>query len=421
MLCSDARVSGVNYFAAAKGIGRPVRGARLAPQHWLGLAGGVLLGAYGVASPAFAQERPAGKPAEQGLRIEPSLTLTYDDNIYRVDSDVDEPVDDLIVMPSVAVRYDRDIGVRAISLRALLGYEQFVGEDANSKPRLELEASGKLLIAGTCAVKPLASYREQRADYGDINSRAQNLQRFSTLALAADCERPGLYPVAAIRRDTARNSDAYDYADQTSTLYRAGIGYNKPSLGTLTAYFEHLDSDRPQLGVDNRYDAYGLSFERSVSPLTTIDADLRWMHVTSSSTAVGGYDGPGWHLRVTNRAIPRVQLAVSTEREIVNDSLIATGFAIRTNYRLGADLALSELTSIGAFADFTRRQFRQDAMIRAFNYTRDSTNQFGLIAKRKFTDRFAADLSVARIDRSTNSDVSNYRATRVALGATMRF
>lgn len=397
-------------------------------QHCFAAAGGVLLGVVASVLPAQAQDQEqaqgyssAKPPAEQGLRIESSLTVTYDDNVYRVDSDVEDPIDDLIVTPTVEVRYDRDIGVRAISLRALLGYEQFVTEDANSKPRIDLEGSGKLLIGGVCAVRPLASYREQRADYGDINARAQNLQRFSTLALAADCERPGLYPVVAFQRDTTRNSDAYDYADQTSTLYRAGVGYHKPSLGTLTAYFEHLESDRPQLAVENRYDAYGLSFERSVSPLTTIEADLRWMHVTSSSAAVGSYDGPGWSLRISNTAIPRTRLTVSTEREIVNDSLIATGFAIRTASRAAIDFSLSELTTIGVFADLSRREFRQDAAIRPFSYTRDRTNQFGLIARRKFTDRFAADLSVSRVDRSTNSDVSNYRATRVALGATMRF
>jgi len=420
VLCSDARVSGEEPFAVAKGKGPAHSRAASAAQH-----GFLLLGVFGVlgALPAAAQQQrdESAPEREQGLRIQPSVEVAYDDNVYRVDSDTEDPVDDVIVTPMVELLYDRDVGPRAFSLRGLLGYERFLSEGERSKPRLELEGSARFLIAGTCSVRPHASYRQRRADYGDINSRTENLQRFSTLELAADCERPGLYPVAAFRRDTTRNDDAFDYADQTSTLYRGGIGYNKPSLGTLTAYFEHLESERPGLGVENRYDAYGLSFARSVSPLTSIDADLRWMHVTSSSAAVGSYDGPGWMLRITNTAIPRVRLAVSTERGIVNDSLIATGFAIRTAHRISADVGLSELTSIGAFADFARREFRHDAAIRPFNYTRDRTNQFGLLARRKFTDRFEADLSVSRIDRATNGDVSNYRATRVALGATMRF
>ena len=376
-------------------------------------------------APAYAQEQRIARPsqqAEQGLRIEPSLTAVYDDNVYRVDSRTGDPVADVIVTPAIEARYDRDIGVRAVSLRALIGYDRFLSESGRSKPRFELEGSGKFVVAGQCAVRPLASYRQQRADYGDINSASENLQKFSTLGVSADCERPaGLYPVAAWRRDTTRNGDGFEYADQTSNLYRAGLGYARPSLGKLTAYYERVTSERPALAVENRSDAYGLSFSRSVSPLTSIDADVRWMHVTSNSAAIGAYDGPGWTVRVSTMAIPRVKLTGSTERTIVNDSLIATGFALRTAHRLSAEMALSELTTIGVFGELVRREFRQDPAIRPFNYTRDRTNQFGFIATRKLTDRFALDLSLSRLDRATNSDVSNYRATRVALGATMRF
>jgi hypothetical protein len=388
------------------------------------IGSGVLLGALGGA-PAHSQQARVARPqpqAEQGLRIEPSLTLVYDDNVYRVDSRTGDPVDDVIVTPAIEARYDRDIGTRAVSLRALIGYDRFLAESGRSKPRFELEGAGKFLIAGQCSVRPLASYRQQRADYGDINSASENLQKFSTLGVSADCERAaGLYPVAAWRRDTTRNGDGFEYADQTSNLYRAGLGYARPSLGKLTAYYERVTSDRPALGVENRSNAYGLSFSRSVSPITSIDADFRWMHVTSNSAAIGDYDGPGWTVRVSTMAIPRVKITGSTERTIVNDSLIATGFAVRTEHRLSAEMALSELATIGVFGELVRREFRQDSAIRSFNYTRDRTNQFGLIATRKLTDRFALDLSLSRLDRATNSDVSNYRATRVALGATMRF
>jgi hypothetical protein len=388
------------------------------------MVGGLLVGlASGASARAQDVQRSrAPQPAEQGLRITPSLTTVYDDNVYRVDSDIADPVADVIVTPAIEARYDRDIGVRAVSLRALAGYDLFLSEGNRSKPRLELEGSGKFLIAGQCAVKPFASYRQLRADYGDINSASENLQKFSTLGVGADCERAaGLYPVASWRRDTTRNGDGFEYADQTSNIWRAGVGYARPSLGKLTAYYEHVTSERPELGVENRSDTAGLSFSRSVSPLTSIDADVRWMHVTSTSDAVGSYEGPGWAVRVSTMAIPRIKLTGSTERTIVNDSLIATGFAVRTAHRLTAELALSELTSIGAFVELARREFRQDAAIRLFNYTRDRTNQFGFMAERKLSERFAVDLSLSHFDRATNSDVSNYRATRVALGATMRF
>lgn len=435
MLCSAVKAREVKSFAVAKGF-RPSNASFSDAARRPRIAALALLIGFGCSAVAKAQDQDNSPPppprqqaqpqpqpaAKQGLQVQTTLTTTYDDNIYRVDSRREDPVADVIVTPEVEVRYDRDIGVRQFSLRGILGYDWFVKESGRSKPRLEAEASAKFLVAGTCAIKPYADYRQERADYGDINSRTENLQRFSTLAVSADCARPaGLYPVVAWRRDTTRNGNGFEYADQTSNLYRAGIGYARPSLGTLTGYWEHVDSDRPELGVTNRSDAVGVSFDRSVSPLTTINADLRWMRVRSSAAGIGDYNGPGWTLRVATMAIPRVKLTASTERTIVNDSLIATGFAVRTAHRLSAEIGLSELTTIGAFGEFARRDFRQDAAIRPFSYTHDRTNQFGLLARRKLTDRFDLELSAAHVDRRTNSSVSNYKATRVSLAATMRF
>ena len=429
MLCSGESVTELNSFAFAKGRWRAPHAVVAMRSRPLLLAGGMLLGVL-AGVPAQAQDapaeqarpRPRPQAPEQGLRIEPSISAVYDDNVYRVDSDAADPVADVIVTPAIEARYDRDIGVRSVSLRAYLGYDRFVSESQRSKPRIELEGTGKFLIAGQCAVRPLASYRQQRADYGDLNSATENLQKFSTLGVSADCERPaGLYPVAAWRRDTTRNGDGFEYADQTSNLYRAGIGYARPSLGKLSAYYERVTSERPALGVENRSNAYGVSFARSVSPITSIDADVRWMHVTSTSDAVGSYNGPGWNVRVATLAVPRVKLTGSSERTIVNDSLIATGFAVRTAWRLSAEVGLSELTTIGAFGELVRRDFRQDSAIRPFSYTHDRTNQFGLIARRKITEALALDLSLTHLDRATNSDISNYRANRVSLGASMRF
>lgn len=421
MFCSTESVKKPKPFAVAKEVRRvDYRGC---DTRWrLRIATGGILLSVVLALPAQAQTKDEKQAPEQGLHIEPSITAVYDDNVYRVDSRREDPTSDVIVTPQVELRFARDIGVRAIALRALIGYDQFLSESQRSKPRLEFEGNGKLLIAGTCAVRPLASYREQRADYGDINSASENLQRFSTLGVSADCERAaGLYPLAAYRRDTTRNGDGFDYADMTSQTYRAGIGYARPSLGRATAYYEHNDSDRPEIGIDNRYDAGGVTFERAVSPITTISADLRWMHVTSNSSAVGSYDGPGWRVQLATTAIPRLKITGSTDRTVVNDSLVATGFVIRTGYRIGAEYGLSELTSIGAFADFSRRELRQDAGIRAFSYTRDRTNQFGALVRRKLTDRFALELALSHYDRTTNSDASNYKATRLSLGATAKF
>ena len=49
-------------------------------------------------------ERPKSQPkaeTRQGLRIEPSITAVYDDNVYRVDSRTADPVADVIITPAI--------------------------------------------------------------------------------------------------------------------------------------------------------------------------------------------------------------------------------------------------------------------------------------------------------------------------------
>src|SRR3546814_17543816 len=88
------------------------------------------------------------------------------------------------------------------------------------------------------------------------------------------------------------------------------------------------------------------------------------LDVSSDSAAVGGYDVLGWKVSLSTQAIPRLKLTATTERAIINDSLIASGFAIDTSYRIQGEFSISELTSAGLYAEWDRRKFRPDAALR---------------------------------------------------------
>jgi hypothetical protein len=382
---------------------------------------GGAIACVGIASPASADDEDA-RAKTLGLHILPSIETSYEDNIYRVDRRVADPVGDVIVSPSVEVQFGKPIGRHDLDLRALIGYDQFVSQSQRSKLRLEAGATGVFRFGTSCSITPAVAYRQQRADYGDINRATENLQRFSTVSADFACDRAaGLYPLARYRRDTTRNADDFDYADQTSDTYRVGLGYRRPSIGTMSLYYEHVTSDRSVLGISNRSNAAGVTFQRSVSPLTSIDVDLRWLDVSSSSAMIGHYRGPGWTVSASTSVIPRLKLTGFTERAIVNDSLIASGFAIRSTYRLTGEVGLSELTSLSVYGELERRRFRQDAALRPFSYTADRTNEFGVALQRKLSDRMALQFAASRYDRSTNSSVSNYHGIRLTLGASARF
>lgn len=356
-----------------------------------------------------------------GLHATAGIDLLYDDNVYRVDNQIENPTKDIIVTPWADLTYGKPIGRHDLLLRGRVGYDQFISEGQRSKLRLDTEAKAVIRFGATCSVTPLLSYRQQRADYGDINQQTENLQRFATFGADLSCERPGLFPVASYRRDLTRNDDAFDFADQTSDTYMAGIGYYMPSLGTLTAFYERVNSDRKKLGIENRTNSYGLRFKREVSPITQLDAELRWLDVDSDSPAVGSYNGLGWDVSVSTGIVPRLKLTATTERSIVNDSLIASGFAIRTRHRLAGEFAISELTSAGFYGELEKRKFRQDAALRPFSITADRNQRFGAMLKRKLSDRFDLSLDAQRYKRRTDTDVAEFSGTQVTLGAAIRF
>lgn len=356
-----------------------------------------------------------------GLHATTGLDLLYDDNVYRVDDRIEDPTKDLIITPWVELTYGKPIGRHDLLLRGKVGYDRFVSEGQRSKLRIDADAKAVIRFGATCSITPMASYRQQRADYGDINQQTENLQRFATFGAELGCERPGFFPVASYRRDLTRNDNAFDYADQTSDTYLAGVGYNMPSLGTVTAFYERVNSDRRKLGIENRTNSYGLRFKRAVSPLTQIDAEVRWLDVNSDSAAVGSYDGLGWDISLSSSIVPRLKLTATTERSVVNDSLIASGFAIRTRHRLEGAFAISELTSAGIYGEWERRRFRQDAALRPFSIAADRNERFGAMLKRKLSDRFDISLDAQRYKRRTDTDVAEYSGTQVTLGAALRF
>lgn len=368
-------------------------------------------------------ENPAEEKriSDYGLHLTAGLDLLYDDNIYRVDDSVEKPTSDLIVTPSLEAAYGMPIGRHDILLRGKIGYDRFISEGQRSKLRLDTEAKANIRFGATCLITPRAAYRQQRADYGDINAVTENLQKFSTIGADFTCERPGLFPVASYEHDTTRNAAEFDYADQTSDTFRGGVGYAMPSFGTLTAYYERVDSKRNSLGIENRINSYGLRFQRAVTPITQIDADVRWLDVSSDSAAVGSYDGLGWKVSLSTQAIPRLKLTATTERAIINDSLIATGFAIDSSYRFQGEFSISELTSGGLYAEWDRRKFRQDAALRPYSITADRNRRFGGLLRRKLSDRFDLTLDAQHYTRRTDTSVSNYSGTQITLSAALHF
>lgn len=377
------------------------------------------------ASPAF---QPRDTRVERPEIRDPAFTLsagllgTYDDNIFRLDNQRREPVDDFILTPQVTAQYKRQIGLNDITVRGDASYGYYVRNPDRSRIQAILNTQGTFRVAGTCVLKPLARIQRQRADYGDINGSIDNFQTFTALGLEATCPRTvGFFPIVGVRRDTSDNDPRFNFANQKSVSYTAGIGYARPSIGTMTAYYNRIDSDRSAIGVNNHIDRAGVTFVRSVVSSVALKADAQYLSARSVGANVRPYRGLGWAGELIYRPLPRLSLTGTTDRRIINDTLVPAGFAVQTDYGLRADWQFAERTKITAQGSYATRSFRGDPLVIVSGINSDTLADALLRMTRRVGARVDLQVEARHISRQTDTDANQYKVTLATGGITYRF
>jgi hypothetical protein len=395
---------------------------------------GAVLATVSATGVAAAQEQRLGVPlvpvlpvsrpiiAEPGLSVTASGDVAYDDNIFRTNSDRTPSVDDVIVTTGARTVYLTQIGSNDLRLDADLAYSFFTQNSDRSRGRADVRGDATFRIAGACQITPSARLLKQQADYGDINAARDNFQTLSDLSLRASCPRTvGLYPVVDLDRRTTVNSTAFDFADLKTVSILGGIGYNRPSLGQAVLYYRYLDNERPAINVTNRIDQIGVTFNRAVVSAVTLSADVHYLNVQSRGASVRPYQGAGWDASIEVRPVPALELALRTGRRIVNDSLVPAGYAIQTDYTLGAELTLAERTRLRASALLGGRRFRGDALVIAVPFATDDFQSYTLGATRQIGARLRANIDAQYSNRTTDTQFNEYRFTRLVAGVSYRF
>ena len=395
---------------------------------------GAILVATGAVGTAQAQEQRLGVPlvpvlpvsrpiiVEPGLSVTTSGEVAYDDNIFRTDSDRTPSVEDFILTPGARLVYLSQIGSNDVRLDADLAYSYFTQNPDRSRGRADVRGQATFRIAGACQITPSARLLKQQADYGDINAARDNFQTLSDLSLRASCPRTvGLYPVVDLDRRTTVNSPAFDFADLKTVSVLAGIGYNRPSLGQAVFYYRYLDNNRPTIDVTNRVDQIGVTFNRAVVSTVTLSVDAHYLNVQSRGANVRPYRGAGWDAALEVRPVPALELTLKSGRRIVNDSLVPAGYAIQTDYQVGAELTLAERTRLRAGTLFGSRRFRGDPLVIAVPFASDDFQSYTLGGTRQIGARLNANVDAQYSTRNTDTAFNQYRFTRLVAGVSYRF
>ncbi len=359
---------------------------------------------------------------QPGLSVTPTAEVAYDDNIFRTSDDRAAPVDDIIVTPALRASYQRQLGQNDLRVDGDLGYSFYTQNTDRSRVRADIRGSGTIRIAGICQIQPDLRFTRQQADYGDINGPIDNFQTFSTLAMKASCPRAvGFFPLAELSRRTTRNDTLFNFADQTLVSAAGGIGYARPSLGQAALFYRYSRADRPTIGVVNRIDEAGVTFNRAVVSRVEMSVDLHYLQASSKGANVRPYRGAGWDIDLVFRPIPRILFKGEAGRRIVNDSLVPAGFTVQTDYALSTEWRFAERTLLRGGAVLGRRQFRGDPLVIAAPFSSDRFSSLTLGLTRAMGERLNLTLDAQRTSRRTNTGLNNYDADRVAAGVSYRF
>ncbi|MEH3041687.1 MAG: hypothetical protein PGN21_16730 [Sphingomonas paucimobilis] len=389
--------------------------------------------AMGVAVPALAQSQPSTfkqrdesvrRPelARPGLTLTTGVSATYDDNIFRTDDARRPSVDDVIVTPSLIAEYQKQLGVNDVTLNADVSYGYYTQNPDRSRIRALGQMRGNVRIAGQCVLRPLASIQRQRADYGDINGPIDNFQTFTALGVEATCPRTvGLFPIVAYRRDTSDNDPEFDFANQRANSYTVGLGYARPSIGTLTAYYNRVDSARDAIGVTNHIDRAGLTFVRSVVSSASLKADVQYLSARSIGADVRPYRGLGWAGELIYRPLPRLSLTLTTDRRIINDTLVPAGFAVQTDVGLRGEWQFAERTRVHVQGSYAERVFRGDPLVVVSGINFDHVTDIEAGITRRIGARVDLRAQLRNISRQTDTDANQFRVTLATGGISYRF
>ncbi|WP_141395882.1 hypothetical protein [Sphingomonas spermidinifaciens] len=352
-----------------------------------------------------------------GLNVRTAVLTTFDSNIVRTDADLVPSAADLIVSPTLEARFNRTTPLASFSLSGLVAYDQYVDNSERSRPRFLGGVDGDVRVFGTCSVKPTASFRRERADYGDLNVQVENLQSFSTLGATVECPRSsGFYPSFGYLRSTSDNDRDFDYADQRTNSYSAAIAYAKPSLGVVRLSYTRDNSTRPNVGVRTQVNKAGVIFDRAISSILAAHIDVHALWTDSTPAVIDRYEGAGWDIRLTTRAVPRWLLSLQSSRKITNDTLVASGYALETSYGLVGRGALSELFSIDASIERRDRRFEQNPLAPAQRIGSDNLFIANAQARRRVSERFAIIAGGTYITRQTNNGLAEYNDVQGRLG-----
>lgn len=332
---------------------------------------GVALAA--VSSPAAAQlAGGATAPADLSPRYELRATasVSYDSNVLQLPEQFNPPNfsrDDIRFTPAVTADVARPLGRQTLFVNGSVGYDFYANNSRLNRERIGLVGGAVLRAGSSCSATTTLGYQRQQVDFINVfqASPQPNTREERSLDVQARCAGTvGLTPSAGFRRFEVRNTaPIFRLFDVNGTSYNVGLGYQRPSLGTITLFGTYATSvftGRDVLGLSDRLDNYsvGVSFERRIGTRITgvISAGFSW--VDPNLPDVERFRGANYSASLLIVPTDNFRVSLEAARSIDVQTFAAAAYAISDSYQLSGSYQLARNLRLNFGSSYRKQDFQ---------------------------------------------------------------
>lgn len=390
---------------------------------------------------------PAGAMAQtgapqRGITLGATAGVTYETNVARASRAAaiarGLTRDDVRFTPGITAEGTVPLGRQSVSLSGFVGYDFYARNERLNRERISLDSTLGLRF-GRCDGTVQARYARRLSDLGDLGVVAvpvptsrtlRNTEDIKTIGATIGCSGVvGLRPTATVEQQWADNSaDFLKRSDFDSTTVSAGIGYVRPSFGTVTLFGRYQKTRFPNrvvaagAGVDGfNTKSAGVSYDRSIGARLRGSLEVAYTQVNPDRPGLETDDGITWRVGLTAQPSTRVQLTANTSRAIEPTNRTDANYVINKSFDLGASYALSERVTLSAGAAQQRRRFVGATNILGVALVNDRLWTYSTGLSFQQSERLQFGLNGAYVDRNANGNIFDYSTARIGASVSLTF
>ena len=417
--------------------------ARRGVESRLGLTACAILAFASWTNPVQGQTLSALQPDLVGashLSVTPSVYAAYDTNVVHGTAAVARThnlsVGDEIYGPRIDADVLRPFGNISLFVRGYASYNFYVRDHIFNSQGTDISGGAEYFL-GPCRITGSGNYLQVRNDLEGANANGvvaltPNVQTIDGGSVDLGCQRTiGFSPTLTFTETQSRNdSVARQYIDYDSTSTRAGVVYQRPSIGSLSLFGEYDDLNYANRfvnfatsGPKDGYQSYsvGLQYTRPIGSRLQATAQIMYTDLMERSSLTPGFSGLAYSGELIWQVTGRLTLLANAALSTTPSNQLGASFSRdqrfggEVDYRFTPRLTLA---AGGSRVDRHYEGFELDPLIEVTQIENDEVHGSATYA---FARRVSLTLDVREQSQHTNIAAFQYSGARVSLTASAHF